>query len=339
VVRELGEVLRPLLEEGVPTLLGLVGAVGEAGRLAGEHLLADQAVVDQVEGELQHPLGRRALGVDGRRPLQRHVLEPLVVHHLVDGAHAVHRLGVVLPPQEEDLPGELLAHLAGQVRGAEAPVEAGHVGIGLLEACVLTTGQGQVGHHVQAVATPGRPARHHGDHHLRHEPDESLYLEDVEASRSGRVHGLGRLALGVPVAVLSADALVAAGAERPATVPEGRTVAGEEHRAHVRRHPGVVQHPVQLVDRVRPEGVADLRTVEGDSHRALVDGPVVREVGQLEPGNGFPAGRIEGRVAHGLEPTARYRTARKRSLPPPSVGERTIDVHRELVIGAPADEV
>src|SRR5690606_16688693 len=45
-----------LLEEAVPALLGLVGHVGEAGGLAGEHLLADEAVVDQVEGELQHPL-------------------------------------------------------------------------------------------------------------------------------------------------------------------------------------------------------------------------------------------------------------------------------------------
>src|SRR5690554_7271413 len=47
-----------LLEEAVPALLGLVGHVGEAGGLAGEHLLADEAVIDQVEGELQHPLSR-----------------------------------------------------------------------------------------------------------------------------------------------------------------------------------------------------------------------------------------------------------------------------------------
>src|SRR5437868_6204742 len=46
-----------LLQEGVAAFGGLVGHVRQAGRLAGEELLADQAVVDQVEGVLQHPLG------------------------------------------------------------------------------------------------------------------------------------------------------------------------------------------------------------------------------------------------------------------------------------------
>ena len=50
-----------LLEERVEALDGLVGHVRQPGRLAGEHLLAHEPVVDQVEGELQHPLGGRAL--------------------------------------------------------------------------------------------------------------------------------------------------------------------------------------------------------------------------------------------------------------------------------------
>ena len=50
---------RALLEEGVTTLSRLVGAVRKTGRLAREQLLADQAVVDQVEGVLEHPLGGR----------------------------------------------------------------------------------------------------------------------------------------------------------------------------------------------------------------------------------------------------------------------------------------
>ena len=49
-----------LLEELVTSLLRLVGHVGQAGGLAGEELLADQAVVEQVERVLQHPLGGRA---------------------------------------------------------------------------------------------------------------------------------------------------------------------------------------------------------------------------------------------------------------------------------------
>jgi hypothetical protein len=46
-------------------------------------------------------------------------------------------VGGVLAAEEEDLAGELLADLAGEVGAAEAAVEAGDVGIGLLEAGVL----------------------------------------------------------------------------------------------------------------------------------------------------------------------------------------------------------
>ena len=126
---------------------------------AGEDLLADQPVVDHVESELEHPLGRGALGVDGLGPLQCHGLQVGVVHDLVDHAHGVCLLGGVPAPQEEDLPGELLAHLAGQVRRPEATVEAAHVGIGLLEDGVLGAGQGQVADHVQAVPAARGPAR------------------------------------------------------------------------------------------------------------------------------------------------------------------------------------
>ena len=55
------------------------------------------------------------------------------VHH----AHAVGVVGGVLVAEEEDLAGELLADLPGEVGRAEAAVEAGHVGVGLLEAGVL----------------------------------------------------------------------------------------------------------------------------------------------------------------------------------------------------------
>src|SRR4051794_30503234 len=59
--REAGPVRLSLLEKRVAALGRFVGHVTEPGRLAREHLLADQAVVDQVEGELQHPLSGGAL--------------------------------------------------------------------------------------------------------------------------------------------------------------------------------------------------------------------------------------------------------------------------------------
>src|SRR5579871_2950299 len=50
-----------LLEECVAALGGLIGHVCQARGFPGEDLLADQPVVHQVERELEHALGRRAL--------------------------------------------------------------------------------------------------------------------------------------------------------------------------------------------------------------------------------------------------------------------------------------
>src|SRR6188472_3525523 len=60
-------------------------SVMEASRLAGEDLLAHEAVVGEVEGELQHPLGLRTLAHDLRGDLQRLALEIGVVGDDVDG--------------------------------------------------------------------------------------------------------------------------------------------------------------------------------------------------------------------------------------------------------------
>jgi hypothetical protein len=58
----------------------------------------------------------------------------------------------VLLPEEEDLAGELLADLAGEVGRPEPAVEAADVGVGLLEPGVLRAGQGEIGDDVQAVS-------------------------------------------------------------------------------------------------------------------------------------------------------------------------------------------
>ena len=111
----------------------------------------------------------------------------------VDRPHGVHLLGVVGPAEGEDLPGELLAHLAGEVGGAEAAVEGADVGVGLLEAGVLGAGQGHVADDVKGVAAAGRPAVDDGDDELGHEADEPLALQDVEPPGPGGVDRLGRL--------------------------------------------------------------------------------------------------------------------------------------------------
>ena len=58
-----------VLEEGVAPLLGFGRHVGHAGRLAREDLLTGQAVVGQVEGELEHADGLGGLRCDGRGPV------------------------------------------------------------------------------------------------------------------------------------------------------------------------------------------------------------------------------------------------------------------------------
>src|SRR5690606_9276095 len=136
---------------------------------------------------------------------------------------------------EEHLARELLAHLAGEVSAAVARVEGADVGVGLLEAPVLAAGDREVAHDARRVATARRPAGHEGDDDLRHEADEALHLEDVEAADAGSryaafggysISGGGVLAFGgysisgggVLVAALAPDALVAARAEGPAAV-------------------------------------------------------------------------------------------------------------------------
>src|SRR5690606_29152769 len=118
-------------------------------------------------------------------------------------------------------------------------VERPDVGVGLLELPVLAAGDRQVGDHVQRVPAPGGPAVDDGDHHLGHGADEALHLQDVQAPGAGGVDVVGGVGATdgpartvgrrVLVAGATADALVPAGAERPAAVLGARAVAGEEH--------------------------------------------------------------------------------------------------------------
>ncbi len=156
---------------------------------------------------------------------------------------------------------------------------------------------------MQAVATAGSPTGNHTDHDLGHHADQALDLEDVEAAGSARIDrlgGLARLAVGlVLVAVLATDALIAAGAERPAAVFRRRAVAGEQDAADVGRHAGVIERLIELVDGVWAEGVPDVGAVERNPDGGHVLGPVVRDVGELEAGHLVPQFGIED-VGHGV---------------------------------------
>src|SRR5699024_10445452 len=160
-------------------------------------------------------------------------------------------------------------------------------------------GDGHIAYDVQTVPAAGGPAGDDGDDDLRHSADESLDLEDVQASGTSWVDALTGLPGGVLVARSAADALVAAGAERPTAVLGARAVAGQQHRADIRGLAGMVEGAKELVDGVGPEGVAYLGAVEGDAHAAEitavggVDRPVVGDIGEVESGDLTPRGGIE----------------------------------------------
>ncbi len=107
----------------------------------------------------------------------------------------------VAAPEKEDLPSSLLADHARQVGRSVPGVVAGDVGIGLLEEPVLAASDRQVADHVQAVTTTDRPTRHERHHDLGHEPDQTLDLQDVQASQT--------LIISVLIPVFPANPLVA----------------------------------------------------------------------------------------------------------------------------------
>src|SRR5207248_7204901 len=133
---------------------------------------------------------------------------------------------------------------------------------GLLEAGVLPARDRQIADNLQAVAAARCPTRDRAQHHLGHEADQPLYLEDMQPAGARRIDPLGRLALGILVPVLVADALIASGAERPPAVLRRMPVAGEDHAADIRAHARVIERAIQLVDPLWPERVPHLGPVE-----------------------------------------------------------------------------
>jgi len=293
--REGAVVLVALLQKRVAAFLCFGRAVGETGCFAGKQLLTDEAIVGKVECVFQHPLRRRALGNDLGGPLECGFLEIDVIDDGVDHAHFERFLSRVRAAQEEDLPGTLLADLAGEERRTVSAVERGDIGIGLFEHGVFSGGEREVAHDMEAMTAADGPTGHDGDHHFGHESNESLHLQDVEPSESCDVTSLRSFVL---VAVRSANPLVTAGTERPAAILWRRTVSCEEHRANVGGHAGVVERRVQLIHGVRTERVTNLGPIERYSNGADVPGSVVGDVREIEPLDGVPCGRVEYLRSH-----------------------------------------
>src|SRR5215217_4851020 len=166
---------------------------------------------------------------------------------------------------------------------------------------MLRAGQAQVTHHMQAVAAAGGPAVHQCDHHLGHEADEPLDLQNVQPTHRCRTCVVWFVALRVRIAAPTPDPLITAAAECPATVLRRRPVAGQEHRAYVGRAPRVVECSVEFVDGMRPEGVTHLGSVERHSYHRQADRAMVSDVTKFKAGHCFPQARLKrsGHVSPG----------------------------------------
>src|SRR5581483_8892946 len=253
-LRKLGEVRLALLHVRVAPFLRLFAQVVEKRRVAGELLDPGQPVVRGVEAGLQQAQRERAQLEHAPAPPDGLLLELVERHDLVDEAHLQRLLRVVLLAEEPDLARLLLADAAREQAGAVPAVEAADARPGLAEARVVGRDR-QVADDVQHVAAADRVARDHGDDGLRQAPDLDLEVQHVQAAD----------ALGVDVAVVAADPLVAAGAEglRPG--------ARQDHDADG----GIVARRLEGADHLedgrRAERVADL-------------GPVDRDPGDAVPG-------------------------------------------------------
>ena len=133
---------------------------------------------------------------------------------------------------------------------------------------MLTTGNSEIAHHVQAVPATHRPARHHADDYLGHESNQALHFQNVEASGARRVDAAGIGAVGVLVAVLAANALVSTATKCPAPIFWRWAVAREQHTPNVGALASMVECGEQFINRLRAKCVTHLWPIERDAHGA-----------------------------------------------------------------------
>ena len=175
---------------------------------------------------------------------------------------------VVLLAQEPDLARLLLPDRPGEQAGAEAAVERADPRAGLAEARVVGRDR-EVAHDVQHVPAADRVTGDHRDDGLGQPPDLDLEVEDVEPAD----------AVVADVAVVAADPLVAAGAERLGPL------AGEDDHADRGVVAGALEGVQQLEQGPRPEGVAHL-------------GPADRDLGDLPADPSGPLGPTTSAVSY-----------------------------------------
>ena len=92
--------------------------------------------------------------------------------------------------------------------------------------------------------------------------------------RRRRLGGLGGLNF-VAVSVATTDTLIAARTKSPAAVARRGTITGENNRAHIPTHAGMVKGSVKLIHGVGAKSVTQFRAVNGHAHNRLIDAVTV----------------------------------------------------------------
>ena len=152
-----------------------------------------------IERALDHTDGEGTTHHYGLAPVHDFIFEAVERHHLVYHTH-LERFGCgVLAAKEPNFACFFLTYASGEVRGAEACVEAAYLWSGLSEAGVVG-GYGKVAYHLQDIAAADGIAVDHGYHRLHKRADGLVDVENVEAGS----------AIGITVSAVSLVVLVAA---------------------------------------------------------------------------------------------------------------------------------
>ena len=240
--------------------------------------MTNQAVIDGVQRELHHPNGGGAFAHDFPRPRDRRALQVFVGNNLVHSPHLQCALGVIFFAEEKHFAGKLLPHLPREVSTTKTAIEGTHVNIGLFEPGVLSTGNTQITHHVQAVAATSGPAWDGGNDDLGHKTNQSLDFQNVQPTGSTRINPRGVIGIGVSVAICSTNSLVTTGAKRPTAIFGAWAVPGQNHYTECCLQPGVIQSLVKLIDCSWSKRVSDLGSVEGNTSNRPVFALVVGDI-------------------------------------------------------------
>src|SRR3954447_22762677 len=251
-LRVLREVGAASLLIGVAALLSLLRHVEEEGRVMGELLDPGNAILDRVEARFEQPQRQRGEGGHLAAPGHGLALDLCEREHRVHQTHVQRLLGVVETREEPDLLRLLDADVPFEERCPEAAVEASDPRPRLAEDGVVGC-DGHVADQVEDVAAPDRIALDHRDDGLWQTTDLHVQVADVEAPDA-----LLRHVVLAYIAVVSANPLVATGAEGPIAGP------GEDDRRDLGVVPGAGEGIAELRQSRRPEGVVNLRPVDRD---------------------------------------------------------------------------